>query len=155
MDIRRSERFSSSDGTSPRSVNRIRAEDFGGGLFFFFPFNSTVAPRGTNVQTPGALIYTQSGTLVWASSSFPLTFSSSYINPTNSIAGDDLTGYTQTLAYQVQMYKGEKVLTVWQGQLNLNGYGVGWDLILDQTYSVSEGENHNHDRFMMMMIYLS
>ncbi len=40
------------------------------------------------------------------------------------------------MQYAVQQYKGESVITIWQGSFNAAGYGSGYNLLLDSQYKV-------------------
>lgn len=75
----------------------------------------TVAPYGPSVAQPGGVIYDQDGTLIWSAAA---------------------NGYSETRQFSVQQYKGESVLTMWQGEINDKGYGWGYHLILDTSYQV-------------------
>ncbi|KAJ4482291.1 ASST-domain-containing protein [Lentinula aciculospora] len=72
-----------------------------------------IAPRGTNVNSPGALIYDKSGNLVW-----------------------DGTRFGQTLTFKVATYKGESVILLWTGTVAGAGVGSGYDLILNNKYEI-------------------
>lgn len=75
----------------------------------------TVGPRGTNVQQAGGVIYNQTGELIYAAA---------------------VDGYQQTMRFGVQTYQNKSVLTMWQGQFNAGGYGSGYNVMLDSTYSI-------------------
>ncbi|KAJ3922382.1 ASST-domain-containing protein [Lentinula edodes] len=72
-----------------------------------------IAPRGTNVNSPGALIYDKSGNLIW-----------------------DGTHFGQTLTFKVATYKGEPVILLWTGTVAGAGVGFGYDLILNNKYEI-------------------
>ncbi|WWC85180.1 uncharacterized protein L201_000037 [Kwoniella dendrophila CBS 6074] len=74
-----------------------------------------LAPRGTDVATPAPLIMTNQGDLIWDGTEY---------------------GYTQSMAFQVSTYQQQGVITLWQGQFNGAGYGIGYGLVLDQGYNV-------------------
>lgn len=40
------------------------------------------------------------------------------------------------MTYKPTMYQGKPVLAVWQGDFNINGYGNGQGVILDNRYKV-------------------
>ncbi|KAJ3810107.1 ASST-domain-containing protein [Lentinula aff. lateritia] len=72
-----------------------------------------IAPRGTNVNSPGALIYDKSGNLIW-----------------------DGTHFGQTLTFKVATYKDEPVILLWTGTVAGAGVGFGYDLILNNKYEI-------------------
>ncbi|KAL7412593.1 ASST-domain-containing protein [Mrakia frigida] len=78
------------------------------------PGHILTAPRGTDVLTPGPLIHTQNGALLWS--------------------GIEVIG--QTMSFEVTTYNNQTVLATWTGSFNSNGFGSGRGLILDNTYSV-------------------
>ncbi|KAJ3982855.1 ASST-domain-containing protein [Lentinula detonsa] len=72
-----------------------------------------VAPRGTNVNSPGALIYDKTGELIW-----------------------DGTHFGQTLTFKMATYKGDSVILLWTGSVAGSGVGSGYDLILNNKYEI-------------------
>jgi len=73
-----------------------------------------LAPRGTNVNSDGALIYDKAGNLVW-----------------------DGTEFGQTLTFKTDTYKGETVILMWSpGTILGSGVGAGYDLIINNQYEV-------------------
>ncbi|KAJ3825293.1 ASST-domain-containing protein [Lentinula raphanica] len=91
---------------------------------FVVPFNDStsgqiesglifMAPRGTNVNTPGAMIYDKNGELIW-----------------------DGTQFGETLTFKMATYKGDPVILLWTGQISGIGVGFGYDLILNNKYEI-------------------
>ncbi|OCF44771.1 hypothetical protein I317_01461 [Kwoniella heveanensis CBS 569] len=76
-----------------------------------------LAPRGTDVSDPTALILTPDGEVVW-------------------FGAAEEFGYAQSMAFQTGYYKGQQVITIWDGRFNAAGYGNGFGIILDQSYSL-------------------
>ncbi|KAF9077665.1 ASST-domain-containing protein [Rhodocollybia butyracea] len=73
-----------------------------------------LAPRGTDVNSAGPLIYNKAGSLVW-----------------------DGTHFGQTLTFKTDTYKGETVILLWTpGTLFGYGVGAGYDLIINNQYEV-------------------
>ncbi|KAE9394874.1 hypothetical protein BT96DRAFT_168777 [Gymnopus androsaceus JB14] len=72
-----------------------------------------IAPRGTNVNSQGALIYEKTGDLIW-----------------------DGTQYGQTATFRVSTYKNEPVILLWTGEITASGTGSGYDLILNNQYEI-------------------
>jgi hypothetical protein len=72
-----------------------------------------IAPRGTNVNSAGALIYDKTGELIW-----------------------DGTEYGATLTFRVSTYKNESVILLWTGEVTAAGVGSGYDLILNNKYEI-------------------
>lgn len=98
-------------------INKIRAEwnfnvypsaDLPSGYLF-------IAPRGTDVETPTGIIYTNSGDVVMCGKEF---------------------GISQTMSFSVGNYQGNQAIATWGGQFKGNGYGNGFGLIYDQTYNL-------------------
>jgi len=77
------------------------------------PGDEFVAPYGGAGQA-GAMILEPDGRLVWF---------------------DPLPTHTEATNLQVQEYEGKRVLTWWQGNISLHGFGVGEDVIADDTYT--------------------
>lgn len=74
-----------------------------------------IAPRGQAVRSPGPYIFDRHGELVWDGTMF---------------------GFGQTMTYMPTTYQGKPVLALWQGNFNINGYGNGHGVILDDRYNV-------------------
>ncbi|WVQ83302.1 hypothetical protein IAT38_005441 [Cryptococcus sp. DSM 104549] len=74
-----------------------------------------LAPRGTDVETPTAIIYDANGEVVFHGVEF---------------------GIGQTMAFTTGTYQGEQVMLAWEGSFNSNGYGSGYGLVYDSTYTV-------------------
>ncbi|KIK57482.1 hypothetical protein GYMLUDRAFT_98597 [Collybiopsis luxurians FD-317 M1] len=72
-----------------------------------------LAPRGTDVKSPGPLIFDKSGDLIW-----------------------DGTQYGQTLTFRMSTYKNESVILLWTGQIQASGVGFGYDLIINNKYEI-------------------
>jgi hypothetical protein len=91
------------------------------------PGDEFVAPYSGPGQA-GPMILDQSGGLVWFK---PL--------PT----------YTSASSFGVQEYEGKPVLTWWQGDISVHGFGLGEDVIADSTYTdiahVKAGNGHQAD----------
>jgi hypothetical protein len=75
-----------------------------------------VSLRFTDVPQAAGHIYDQTGELVW----------SAFVD-----------GYNETMQFQRQVYKGQPVITMWQGKWDGLGYGTGRCLVLDSQYKVS------------------
>jgi hypothetical protein len=60
-----------------------------------------------------------------------------------------LPAYTEATNLQVQEYEGKPVLTWWQGNITVHGFGLGEDVIADDTYTdiahVRAGNGHQAD----------
>ncbi|KIR56964.1 hypothetical protein I315_00123 [Cryptococcus gattii Ru294] len=74
-----------------------------------------IAPRGSDVETPTGIIYTNNGDVVMFGKEF---------------------GISQTMSFSVGNYQGNQAIATWGGQFNGNGYGNGFGLIYDQTYNL-------------------
>ncbi|KGB75134.2 hypothetical protein CNBG_0972 [Cryptococcus deuterogattii R265] len=74
-----------------------------------------IAPRGSDVETPTGIIYTNDGNVVMFGKEF---------------------GISQTMSFSVGNYQGNQAIATWGGQFNGNGYGNGFGLIYDQTYNL-------------------
>ncbi|XAO21371.1 hypothetical protein I312_100120 [Cryptococcus bacillisporus CA1280] len=74
-----------------------------------------IAPRGTDVETPTGIIYTNDGDVVMFGKEF---------------------GISQTMSFSVGNYQENQAIATWAGQFNGNGYGNGFGLIFDQTYNL-------------------
>ncbi|KIS01865.1 hypothetical protein L804_00119 [Cryptococcus deuterogattii 2001/935-1] len=74
-----------------------------------------IAPRGSDVETPTGIIYTNDGDVVMFGKEF---------------------GISQTMSFSVGNYQGNQAIATWGGQFNGNGYGNGFGLIYDQTYNL-------------------
>ncbi|AAW45977.1 hypothetical protein CNBJ2300 [Cryptococcus deneoformans B-3501A] len=74
-----------------------------------------LAPRGSDVETPTGIIYTNDGEVVMYGKEF---------------------GIGQTMSFSVGTYQGNQVITTWGGQFYGNGYGNGFGLIYDQNYNL-------------------
>ena len=48
-----------------------------------------------------------------------------------------LPTHTSATNLQVQQYEGKPVLTWWQGDISVHGFGLGEDVIADSTYTES------------------
>ncbi|KAF5389188.1 hypothetical protein D9757_003417 [Collybiopsis confluens] len=72
-----------------------------------------MAPRGTDVKSPGALIYDKNGDLIW-----------------------DGTQYGQTLLFRTATYQKDPVILLWTGAIAAYGVGSGYDLILNNKYQI-------------------
>jgi Arylsulfotransferase (ASST) len=77
------------------------------------PGEEFVAPYSGPGQA-GPMILDQNGALVW-------------FKP--------LRAYTSATNFGVQEYGGKRALTWWQGDVSVHGYGLGEDVIADQTYT--------------------
>jgi hypothetical protein len=91
------------------------------------PGEEFVAPYGGPGQA-GPMILDQSGRLVWFKG---------------------LPAHTSAADFRVQQYEGKPVLTWWQGDITVHGFGLGEDQIFDATYSplarVRAGNGHRAD----------
>lgn len=74
-----------------------------------------LAPRGSDVETPTCIIYTNDGEVVMHGKEF---------------------GIGQTMSFSVGTYKSNQVIATWGGQFYGNGYGNGFGLIYDQNYNL-------------------
>lgn len=85
--------------------------------FVEFPQNADghlfLAPRGKDVKKGGATIFNWDGELVW-----------------------DGSEYGEAMSFAPFKYQDQDVIALWQGEFNSNGYGSGYGLVLDQSYSV-------------------
>jgi hypothetical protein len=70
------------------------------------------APRGTAVKQPGGQIIDWEGNLIY-----------------------DASAYGQTMSFQQMSYQGEDVLGMWVGAFNSGGWGDGYSILLDRTYT--------------------
>jgi hypothetical protein len=91
------------------------------------PGEEFVAPYAGPGQA-GPMILDQSGGLVWF---------------------DPLPTHTSATGFRVQEYEGRPVLTWWQGDVSVHGFGLGDDVIADSTYTdiahVKAGNGHQAD----------
>lgn len=91
------------------------------------PGDAFVAPYGGPGQ-PGPMILDPAGGLLW-------------FKP--------LPRYTSATNFQVQEYAGSRVLTWWQGDISVHGFGEGEDVIADGAYDeiahVRAGNGHRSD----------
>ncbi|KIK66617.1 hypothetical protein GYMLUDRAFT_69778 [Collybiopsis luxurians FD-317 M1] len=87
-------------------VNQSAAQNLSPGYIFS-------APRGASVLRQGAVIYDQTGSLVWDGSS-----------------------YGQTLSFSVVTYLNEPHIILWTGESNSTGVGSGYDILLNSNYEV-------------------
>ncbi|OXM76964.1 hypothetical protein C364_05475 [Cryptococcus neoformans Bt63] len=74
-----------------------------------------LAPRGSDVETPTGIIYTNDGEVVMHGKEF---------------------GIGQTMSFSVGTYQSNQVIATWGGQFYGNGYGNGFGLIYDQNYNL-------------------
>jgi hypothetical protein len=70
------------------------------------------APRGTAVKQPGGQIIDWEGNLIW-----------------------DASAYGQTMAFERLMYKGQPVMGRWLAWFTSGGWGSGYSILLDTTYT--------------------
>lgn len=82
------------------------------GLLFMAPWGGNWEPAKA-----GPYIVDADGELVWDGTAEPWNF-------------------RQTMTFTPFMYQNQSVLALWQGKFNSGGYGDGYGLILDETYSV-------------------
>ncbi|KAL0571284.1 hypothetical protein V5O48_010675 [Marasmius crinis-equi] len=74
-----------------------------------------MAPRGTSIQQYGAVIYDESGQMVWNGNQ-----------------------YGEAMSFQVVTYKGEPHIVLWSGiwRQGFIGVGYGFNILLNQAYEV-------------------
>lgn len=83
------------------------------------PGSLFIAPWGDSWEKSkaGPYIVDANGELIWDGTAEPWNF-------------------RQSMSFTPFVYQGQPVLALWQGEFNPGGYGNGYGLILDETYSV-------------------
>ncbi|KAF9260926.1 hypothetical protein L218DRAFT_871237 [Marasmius fiardii PR-910] len=81
-----------------------------------------LAPRGANIAQYGAVMYDESGSVVWSAQE-----------------------YGEAMAFSVVQYKGEPHIILWQGQWTSLGIGFGYNLLFNKNYEVVANYTTNLD----------